>query len=242
MADDIRVEQRGDVLHLTLNRPDSGNGVTDAMAGELAGVLLGAADTSRLVVLRGAGRDFCVGRAGGRPGIANPEALQRRRSTEVIFNCYGAFRKTPVPIVSLVQGKALGFGCSIAALCDITIATEDAQFQVPEMSQRIMPTMVMSSLVARLSRKAISHLVYTSALISAERAMMFGIVGDIVSSENAEAALDAVCAAILHAPAPATLGVKEYLKTAMHMDVQGAVDYARNIHATINSSSEMKRS
>ena len=72
--------------------------------------------------------------------------------------------------------------------------------------------------------------------------MMFGIVGDIVSPENAEAALDAACAAILHAPAPATLGVKAYLKTAMQMDVQGAVDYARNIHATINSSSEMKRS
>jgi len=241
MAEEIIAEQRGEALHLTLNRPDDGNGVTDEMAAELARLLLSASDSSRLVVLRGAGADFCVGRAKGRRSIASQEALARRRSTEVIFDCYGAFRKTPVPVVGLVQGRAFGFGCSIAALCDITIATDRAQFQVPEMSHRIMPTMVMSSLIDRLSPKAISHLVYTSAVISADRALSFGIVGDVVAADDAEAALERVCDAILAAPAPATLGVKEYLRSAAHMDVQGAVDYARNIHATINSSSEMKR-
>ncbi|MDB5570994.1 MAG: enoyl-CoA hydratase/carnithine racemase [Hyphomicrobiales bacterium] len=242
MNEDILVRQEGPVLNLTLNRPEAGNGVTDEMAARLAGLLLGAAETSRLVVLRGAGDDFCTGRASGRPPMGATEALQRRRATEVIFDCYGAFRKTPIPIVSLVQGRALGFGCSIAALCDITIATDNARFQIPEMSHRIMPTMVMSSLVDRLSRKAISHLVYTSAVIGPERALAFGIVGDVVESAQAESALAAVVKSILDAPAPATEGVKEYLRSAMNMDVQGAVDFARNVHATINSSSEMKKS
>ena len=241
MTDDIIVRDHGDILHLTLNMPDSGNAVTDEMAAELTDLLKSAAHRSRLVVLRGAGSDFCVGRATGRPKVSAQEALQRRRSTEVIFDCYGAFRSAPVPILGLVQGKALGFGCSIAALCDITIATETALFQIPEMSHGTMPTMVMSSLVDRLSRKAIAHLVYTSSLISASRALSFGIVGDVVSVDKADAHIEEICAAILRAPPPATLGVKEYLRTAMHMDVQGAVDYARNIHATINSSSEMKR-
>ena len=241
MTDDIIVKERDEVLYLTLNRPETGNAVSDEMAAELTGLLRSASSRSRLVVLRGAGADFCIGRAAGRPKLSSQEALQRRRSTEVIFDCYAAFRSASVPILSLVQGKALGFGCSIAALCDITIATEDACFQIPEMSHGTMPTMVMSSLVDRLPRKAISHLVYTSSPISAERALSFGIVGDIVSVDKADAYLEETCAAILRAPPPATLGVKEYLRTAMHMDVQGAVDYARNIHATINSSSEMKK-
>jgi enoyl-CoA hydratase len=241
MTQDFIIQEDSDILRITLNRPETGNAVSDEMAGELAQLLTIKARDFRLVALRGAGADFCVGRATGRARLAAPEALQRRRSTEVIFNCYGAFRETPVPVVGLVQGKALGFGCSIAALCDVTIATEDATFQIPEMSHGTMPTMVMSSLVDRLPRKVISHLVYTSAAISAERALSFGIASDIVRADLADAYFEETCAAILRAPPPATLGVKEYLRTAMDMDVRGAVDYARNIHATINSSSEMKR-
>jgi enoyl-CoA hydratase len=240
MADDILVDIDGPVLNILLNRPEFGNGVTDEMAARLSELLLGAAKTSRLVVLRGAGADFCVGRAAGRPVAAATEALQRRRSTEVIFECYGAFRKTPVPIVSLVQGKAFGFGCGIAALSDITIATDQASFQLPEMSHRVLPTMIMSSLIDRVPRKALSHMVYTSSTIGPERALTFGLVGDVVPSESAEAALDVICKSILSAPAPATEGVKEYLRSAFGMDIHGAVDFARNLHATINSSSEMK--
>ena len=48
-------------------------------------------------------------------------------------------------------------------------------------------------------------------------------------------------AAILKAPAPAIHGVKEYARTAFYMSTEGAIDYARNIHAVINSSSEMRR-
>jgi enoyl-CoA hydratase len=241
MGGDLIVELRDNVLWITLNRPELGNSVTDAMAGQLANALIHADERARLVVLRGAGSEFCTGRAPPPPAAGATEALARRRSTEVVFDCYGAFRSCRVPIVGLVQGQAFGFGCSIAALCDLTIATDKATFQVPEMMHRIMPTMVMSSLVDRLSRKAISHLVYTSQIISPERALSFGIVGDIVAHDRSREALQEVCNAILGAPRPATEGVKEYLRTAMSMDVQGAVDFARNIHATINSSSEMRR-
>jgi enoyl-CoA hydratase len=240
MTDTIIAESDGPILRLTLNRPDDGNAVTDEMAADLTHLLLGAAERHRLIVLRGAGADFCIGRASGRKG-GPVEALQRRRSTEVIFDCYGAFRKTPIPIVCLVHGRALGFGCSIAALADLTLATEDARFQIPEMSHRIMPTMVLSCLVDRLPRKAISHLVYTSQIIGPERALNVGIVGEVVSRASAEQALEETCRSIIAAPEPATEAVKEYLKTAMQMDIQGAVDFARNLHATINSSSEMKR-
>jgi len=241
MSENILAATDGPILRITLNRPAAGNGVTDDMAAELARLLLQEGPKHRLVGLRGAGADFCIGRAAGPKPATPPEALARRRSTEVVFDCYGAFRKCPVPIVGLVQGRALGFGCSIASLCDLTIATTQAKFQIPEMSHRIMPTMVLSSLIDRLPRKAISHLVYTSQVIGPERALAFGICGDIVEPQEAEAALDTACQAILAAPAAATEGVKEYLRTAMQMDVQGAVDFARNIHATINSSSEMKK-
>lgn len=241
MSDEILVNQDGPILRITLNRPDAGNGVTDVMAAELIDLLEEAPKTSRLVLLRGAGADFCTGRAGNKPPPTQPEALQRRRQTDVIFNCYGAFRRTPIPVVGVVQGRALGFGFSMAALCDITIASDAARFQIPEMSHKILPTMVMSSLVDRLPRKAINYLVHTSAVIGPERALTFGVVSEVVPAAELEEAVKKVCDAILACPAPATEGVKEYLRSTLTMDIQGAVDYARNLHATVNSSSEMKR-
>ena len=76
-----------------------------------------------------------------------------------------------MPVIGVVQGRALGFGCAIAAVCDITLASDKAQFQVPEMAHNILPTMVMSSFIDRVPRKAFTYLVYSTAVISAERAL-----------------------------------------------------------------------
>ena len=239
---DILSKQDGPILRVTLNQPDRGNAVSDEMVAELTGIIEAAEKTANVVVLRGAGADFCVGRAtmGQRPA-QEPDAHERRTFSDVVFNCYGAMRNAKVPILAVVHGRALGFGCAIAAACDITLASDKARFQVPEMAHNILPTMVMSSFVDRVPRKAISYLVYSTAEISPERALSFGIVSDVVPAAKLDEAVEALCAAILKAPRPAIFGVKEYVKTAPDMAVFGAVEFARNLHATVNSSAEMRR-
>ena len=127
MSESLRYERDGDVGVITLNRPDIGNRVSDPMASELAGMIDGAAKESRLILFKAAGEEFCLGREamGQRP--PNLEAYEVRGQVEVIFDCYDAFRRSKVPIVGVVQGKAVGFGCALAALCDITIASEKAR-------------------------------------------------------------------------------------------------------------------
>jgi len=242
MSNEILVQQDGAILRVTLNRPNEGNGMSNDMAAELTAILDHASDTSQFAVLRGAGADFCIGRAhtGGRPDFP-PDALTLRRRNQVIFDCYSAFRRSPIPIAGVVQGRALGFGCALAALCDITLAADDAKFQFPEMGHNIMPTMAMSALVDRVPRKALMYLIYSTAVIGAERALSFGLVSDIVPASRLDEALQNLSAAMLKAPRPATLAVKEYARVALSMELDGAVDFARNLHATINTSSEMRR-
>ncbi|HEY2532079.1 MAG TPA: enoyl-CoA hydratase/isomerase family protein [Xanthobacteraceae bacterium] len=239
---DILSKQDGPILHVALNRPERGNAVSDEMVAQLTSILVGADKTSNLVVLRGAGNDFCIGRAAmGATPKKDPDALERRTFSDVVFDCYGALRTCKVPVIAVVQGRALGFGCAIAAACDITLASDVAVFQVPEMAHNILPTMVMSSFVDRVPRKAMSYLVYSQAEITPERALSFGIVSDVVPAARLDEAVETLCAAILKAPRPAILGVKEYVRTAPDMAVFGAIEFARNLHATINSSSEMRR-
>lgn len=91
MSDDILTRRSGPAFEVILKRPGDGNAATDAMAADLTRIIGEAAQTSHFIILRGAGSDFCVGRSSmGRPA-GSPEALDRRRSSEVGFDCYGAF-------------------------------------------------------------------------------------------------------------------------------------------------------
>ena len=242
MADDVLIEHDGDIAKVTLNMADDGNRVSDPLAVSLAATLRELATDARAIIFTGAGDDFCLGRSqmGRQGGGARPEALDLRDNNEIIFDAYGAFRDVDVPIVSVVRGRALGFGCALAAVCDMTLAADNARFALPEMGHNIMPTMAMSSLVDRVPRKALMYLTYSTAILSAKRALTFGVVSDVVPEDSLEATVEALSAALLKAPRPANRAVKEYARAALSMDISGAVDFARNLHATVNSSSGMR--
>jgi enoyl-CoA hydratase len=244
MSQDILVEQDGAILRLTLNRPDDGNAMSDEMAVEFAGIVNRAHETSDFIVLRASGKDFCIGRARGKsagPPPAPPEAYQRRSENDVIFNCYLAMRRSAIPVVGVIQGRTMGFGTAIAALCDVSFASDAATFNIPELEHNIMPTMVLSSLFDRVPRNAIAYLTYSTDFVDAQRALTYGIISQVVPAAKLEETVADFCRKMLQTPRPAIVGVKEYLRVAPNMDAQGGVDYARSLHAIVNTSSEMKK-
>jgi enoyl-CoA hydratase len=240
MAEPILKEKDGDVTTIILNRPEVGNRQTDATWGELTVILDAAAKESRLIVFKGAGDDFCLGRdAMGQPAPVL-EAYAMRERSEAIFNLYGAFRNAKVPIIGVVQGRAVGLGCALAALCDITMASDKARFQLPEMAHHIMPTIAMSALVDRVPRKAATYLVYSTQEIDAQRALMIGVVSNVVAANELDAAVVSLVERLKKTPLPALLAAKEYARSAFSMSTQAANDFARNLHATVNTFSGMR--
>jgi enoyl-CoA hydratase len=143
-------------------------------------------------------------------------------------------------VIGVVQGGAIGFGCALAALCDITIASDIARFQLPEMAHNIMPTLAMSALVDRVPRKALLYLVYSTAEIDAHTALIFGLVSQVVPAGKLSTTVNDLIATLKKSPLPAVMAVKEYANSALTMDIRAANDFARNLHATVNSSSAMR--
>ena len=94
MSNEILTKQDGQVLTITITRPDNGNGMTDAMVVEFTGIIREAPKTSRIIVVRGAGKDFCIGRAGmgARPAVPPPNRGTPYRR----FACSG-HRAAPAP-------------------------------------------------------------------------------------------------------------------------------------------------
>jgi len=239
MSNSLLVAPLGRGLQVTLNEP---KGVSDADALELTNVLLTAHERAAYVVLRSSGPDFITGRNNPRPpeGTPPPSSLDRRRFSEVIFNCYGSFRACTVPIIGVVNGRAMGLGVSVASLCDITFAADTATFQINEMNHRILPTMVLSSLVDRVARKDLTYLVLSRATISAARAQAVNIVTEVFPAAGLDKAVADLVEIFEQTPTAAMQGVKEYLGAAYDMPIKGAVDFARNLHANINSAPELQ--
>ncbi|MGH7797533.1 MAG: enoyl-CoA hydratase/isomerase family protein [Candidatus Binatia bacterium] len=242
MADPVLMQKDGDITTITLNRPEAGNRQTDATWAEVTQMFDDAGKRSRLILFKGAGEDFCLGREAMAqpPPVPAPEAYSVRDRAETIFNLYGAFRNAKAPIIGVVQGRAAGLGCALAALCDITMASEKARFSFPETAHRIMPTIAFSALVDRLPRKAATFMIYSAQEIDAHKALTFGLASDVVPASQLDGAVAALVEHFKKMPLAAALAVKEYARTAFSMSTQGATDFARNLHATVNSFSGMR--
>jgi enoyl-CoA hydratase len=241
MADPVLMQKNGEITTILLNRPEAGNRQTDGTWAQVTEMLNEAGKSSRAILFKGAGEDFCLGReAMGQQPPTPLEAYGVRDRSETIFNLYGAFRNSAAPIIGVVQGRAVGLGCALAALCDITIAADKARFQFPETAHRIMPTIAFSALVDRVPRKAATFLIYSAQEIDAEKALTFGLASDVVPSADLDGAVNKLVEHFNKMPLAAVLAVKEYSRAAFGIGTQAATDFARNLHATVNSFSGMR--
>jgi enoyl-CoA hydratase len=240
MSKQILIEQDGRMLRITFNRPED-NGVSDSMAAAMGQALNTAHETSDAVIVRSVGPDFCTGRIRDADAPPAAEAYARRAEYDSIFNCYKAIRNAQVPVIAVLEGRVMGFGAAITALCDVSFASDTASFNIPEIAHNVMPTMVMSALYDRMNRNAIMWMAYSADFISAERAMNYGLVSNVVPAKKLNGEVERFCQLLLSRPRPAILGLREYMHVAPRMDELGAIDYARSLHSMVNTSAAMKR-
>ena len=239
MSEALKIVQDGRLLRIAFAR--EGCGVSDSMAARLSAVLVGAHETSDAVLLTSAGPDFCTGRVRDVAGPPSPEAYTRRDEYSGIFGSYSSIRECPIPIVVAIEGRAMGYGTAVAAIADVSFASETATFNMPEIENNVMPTMVMSAVADRMSRNAILWMAYSAAFIDAQRALSYGIVSQVVPAASLMEEAERFCRVLLSRPRPAVLGLKEYLRVAPRMDERGATDYARSLHSMVNTAAAMKR-
>ena len=83
-------------------------------------------------------------------------------------------------------------------------------------------------------------MIYSTAEIDAHKALAFGIASDVVPPDQLERSVDALITHFKSMPLPAVFAVKEYARSAFEMGTQAATDFARNLHATVNSFSGMR--
>jgi enoyl-CoA hydratase len=240
MSEHLKIEQDGRILRITFNRPDSG--ISDSMATAFAEAAGAAHLTSDVIVLRSAGPDFCTGRA--RDAVAPPPATEvhaQRPVYDAILGCYKAMRSVQVPVIGVIEGRAMGFGAAVASLCDASFASDKATFNIPETQHNVMPTMAMSAVADRMNRSAALWMTYSTDFIDAHHALSSGLISTVVPAARLNEEVDRFCEGLLSRPRPAILRLKEYLHVAPRMDEHGAVGHARGLHSIVLTSAAIPK-
>ena len=192
MNEPIRIEHRGHIALLTLNRPDTRNALSgEAMfaAFEQTFAALNADLNVRVAILTGAGSAFCSGgnvaEMRDRSGMfaGSPEEIAQRYR-EGIQRIPRAFEALQVPIIAAVNGPAIGAGNDLACMCDLRIASSTARFAESFVKVGIIPGDGGCWLLPRVIGHArAAEMALTGDAIDAEEALRFGLVSRVVALE-----------------------------------------------------------
>lgn len=180
----IRYEVNGPLAVVTLNRPEKRNALDDVTIQELSAALAlaGKDDAVRVVVLAGAGKDFCAGAdLSALEKIARAGTLENLEDAEGFMQLFIQMRHLPKPIVAKVTGRALAGGCGLASACDLILAAESAQFGYPEVKIGFIPAMVMAILRRNISEKRAFDWMALADPISATDAERIGFANRVFS-------------------------------------------------------------
>jgi enoyl-CoA hydratase/carnithine racemase len=216
----IKVEQRGAVDWLTLNRPEALNSIDLAMVGELNDYFgkLYHDGSVRVVVMRGAGKAFCAGLDikdhAGRETVPFGGGFGFQG---YLADVYIKMRRCPQPIISLIHGPACGGGFAFALASDIRLAGESARMNAAFIRIGLSSCdMGVSYFLPRLVGASIAaELMLTGRFIHAPRALAVGLVAEVVPDDRLEAAARPWVDDLLHASPMGLRMTKEGLAMAI---------------------------
>jgi methylglutaconyl-CoA hydratase len=171
------------ILSVTLNRAEKRNAINAASV-ELLHQFLEQADLDanvRVVVIRGAGKDFCAG-ADLDELLASADQTQDQNEATAyrLGQVFERIRSLPKPVLALVQGRALAGGAGLATACDLVLASDTVQIGYPEIQRGFVPAMVATLLQRAAGEKIALDLILTGRLLGAEEARVAGLVSRVV--------------------------------------------------------------
>ena len=177
---------------MSLNRPQVRNAFNEELIAELTAWATGPMPQGvRVAILRGEGSHFCAGAdltwMSKMIGYSHDENVRDAKAMAAMFQ---ALDTLPIPLIGRIHGAALGGGAGLAAVCDIVVASDTAQFGFTEAKLGILPAVISPFVVAKIGSSAARELFLTGARFPAARAREIGLVHAVCSEADLDATID----------------------------------------------------
>lgn len=216
----VRVDETR--LTLTIDRPSHRNALTDSsMAAFIDNLEIAAThDELRVIVIRGAGADFCsgfdiVGRNSARDTRPRTASIQRRMPMQA-NRLIPLILETQLPIVCAVRGWAVGIGAQIALAADFTVTSRDARWWYPFIPRGFTPDSGSTWLVPRVvGRVRARELLILGRKLSGTEAVEWGMAHSVVDDADVDAGVDEIAGTLADGPTVA-MGLTKWLLNSGH--------------------------
>lgn len=221
----IRVGRDGDVLRLTLDRPDRLNAAPPAMFDEIRAALA-QADGARAVLIEGAGRAFCSGAdvGGGALNAPDPQQATHDALTHHYNPALQALADLPIPVVSAVRGAAAGIGCSLALAADFCVAARDAYFLQAFVNIGLVPDGGATWMLPRLIGRARAiEMMMLGERVPAAQALDWGMIHKVVDGDALDETAMALARRLAAGPTVALGLMRRSLAHALDHDYPSAM-------------------
>jgi enoyl-CoA hydratase len=240
-------EREGNLVVLTLNRPDKLNALNAELLAELDAALatLSADATVSCAILTGAGeKAFAAG--ADIAAMLELSTEQARAFSELGHRICSRIERAPFPVIGAINGFALGGGCELALACDFLYASDRAKLGQPEVNLGVMPGFGGTQRLARrVGVGRARELCYTGDTVSADEALRIGLVNAVVPAAELMTKVREVatkiaskgrlavaqCKRVLYTGADVPLDVANALETQSFAMLFGTKDRAEGMKA-----------
>ena len=231
------------LARITLNRPDKRNAITSDMLSALREALQRAEDDStvRVLLIRGAGKDFCAGLDLREVLQSAKDATASLASARRLGDLYVAMRQHPKPIISAVHGRALGGGAGIATASDLILAAESAQFGYPEVKLGFIPAIVATMLLRAVNERQAMELALTGEPVTAPRACAMGLINRVYPDAEFDSQVESYVAALAENSATAMSLSKALLYQTDGMSFEAAIEAGVQANLQARITEDFKR-
>jgi methylglutaconyl-CoA hydratase len=222
----LAIERRGAVATLWMDRPEVFNAFNEQLIAELAAACaeLDADTSARVVVLAGRGKHFSAGadlnwmrRAAD---SSEAENLADSRKFAAMLRALSGLSK---PTIARVQGAALGGGTGLAAACDMAIAADDASFATSEVKFGIIPAVISPYVLRAIGPRHALRYFQSAERFGAAEAKAMGLVNEVVTLDELDAAVDRLAQALLACGPQAQLAAKQLITALAGRPIDDAV-------------------
>lgn len=179
----IEYEKKGKIAYLYLNKPEKRNAIDSVMSDLFLDYLeeYKTDSQARVLIITGTGdKAFCSGRD-LKEAKENPEAFKKKPLRGRLFN---AIIETYKPVISALNGAAVGAGCEIALASDIRLARKDIKIGMPEAKRGMGATFGATILPKLISPSFAAKMLYTGKLVSSEEALQVGLIDELLEDQE----------------------------------------------------------
>ncbi len=204
-----RTDQAG-ITTLTLNRAEKFNALSDALLAEMTQALDSLREDAsvRVVIIKAAGRAFCVGHDLKEMRTDSSPA----KAKDLFTRCGEMMQRIqalPQPVIASVHAVATAAGCQLVAACDLAVASDKAKFAVSGINLGLFCSTPAVALSRNIGRKQALEMLLTGDFISADQALAYGLVNQVVTPEELDSTVLAMAEKIAAKPPAAVRLGKE---------------------------------